>query len=97
MRVPVEFPHSAGLEGYERGGDVACGGEGGGVDDFEGAGRGDGQGGLLRPVVGVLGVGLGVVGAGGAGGVLGGDVERGWGAGEDVAGLRGSVSAGLGF
>ena len=82
--VPVQFTHGAGLECYEGGGDVGRGGDGGGVDDFEGSSVRDGERGLLRPMEGVLLVGL-RGGAGRASGVLLGDVFRRWCAGENVA------------
>lgn len=36
-RVPVHFAHGAGLDGYQRGGEAACDGEGLRVEDLDGA------------------------------------------------------------
>ena len=93
VRVPVQFAHGAGFESYECGGDVSRCGESGGVDDLERAGVRDGERALLRPVVGVLLIGLSS-GAGGASGVLLGDVFRRRCAREDVAELAVSGMAG---
>lgn len=79
--MPVDLAHAAGLHGDDGGGEVRGDGEGGRVDDLDGA-AGDLVGRLLGEVVGVA-VFEGDD-AGGGGDVLLLDVLGGWGAGEDV-------------
>lgn len=87
----MDFAHGARFDGDEGSAELACDGEGGGVDDLDGA-AGDFVGGLLGEVVGVGLVERGEAGA--AGDVLRGDVARLGVAGEDPELVSGDVVEG---